>query len=202
MLKARANGFLNPGLSLEGQEQAQRLRDRLIFTGEIQAEVLISSTLQRARETAEIIAPVWGLPIVYEDGICEWNNEDSPTAYENFVTRLKTTPHDQRTFVAPSPACESWAAFQFRAFTALNQIVTMYEGKRIVVVCHGGIIEAAFLLFSGLGISRFTPIILASDYTSLTVWRRVKGELLPDRWMLERFNDSAHLVNFDRKTMT
>ena len=44
------------GLTERGVAQADRLRERLA-QGEIAADVLIASTLPRARQTAEIIAP-------------------------------------------------------------------------------------------------------------------------------------------------
>src|SRR5258708_16638302 len=53
-------------LSPLGVTQAEHLRDRLAATGEIAADVLISSTFIRARQTAEIIAPALGLPIVFD----------------------------------------------------------------------------------------------------------------------------------------
>ena len=49
-------------LSELGVRQAERLRDRLAATGEIRADVLISSTLLRASQTAELVAPALGLP--------------------------------------------------------------------------------------------------------------------------------------------
>src|SRR5947207_12992072 len=58
-------------LSPLGIKQAERLRDRLAATGEIQADVLISSTFLRAKQTAEIIAPAFGLPITWEEDVQE-----------------------------------------------------------------------------------------------------------------------------------
>src|SRR5260370_24121266 len=58
-------------LSPLGITQAQRLRDRLAATGEILADALISSTLIRASQTAEIIAPALGLPISFDDEVQE-----------------------------------------------------------------------------------------------------------------------------------
>ena len=52
------------GLSPLGRKQAEALAARLARTGEISADVLVASTMRRAVETAEIIAPALGdLPI-------------------------------------------------------------------------------------------------------------------------------------------
>ncbi len=65
----------NSGLSLIGVRQAERLRDRLAATKELHVDALISSPLRRAKETAEIIAPALGLPVlmtmVSKDSILE-----------------------------------------------------------------------------------------------------------------------------------
>jgi Histidine phosphatase superfamily (branch 1) len=50
------------GLSPVGINQAERLRDRLATTNDLQVDVLISSPMRRARETAEILAPLAGCP--------------------------------------------------------------------------------------------------------------------------------------------
>ncbi len=66
----------NSGLSPLGITQAECLRDRLAATCEIQADVLISNTLKRAWETAEIIAPALKLPVIPDDEIQELNFGD------------------------------------------------------------------------------------------------------------------------------
>src|SRR6266566_4735679 len=54
-------------LSPLGILQAARLRDRLAATGEIAADAFLSSTVARARQSAEIFARALGLPIVFDD---------------------------------------------------------------------------------------------------------------------------------------
>src|SRR4051812_50178756 len=62
---AQVEGFVSGhntcrGLSDLGFRQVQALRDRLASTGEIQADVLLTSILPRAIQTAETIAPAIG----------------------------------------------------------------------------------------------------------------------------------------------
>src|SRR5215218_610345 len=60
------------GLSDRGRRQAEALRDRLVATGEIRADVLMASVLPRAVETAEIMAPaLGGLAVEQECDLCE-----------------------------------------------------------------------------------------------------------------------------------
>ena len=63
------------GLSPLGVQQAQALCDRL-QRGEIQADALLASTLPRARQTAEIIAPALNLPIIFDDELHELRTGD------------------------------------------------------------------------------------------------------------------------------
>jgi probable phosphoglycerate mutase len=182
----------DPGLSPEGETQATRLRDRLTASMEIPADVVITSTMKRAKETVAILAPAFKQPVLHNEALCEWNNEDTPETWEGFAEKLRRLPRDQTPFIRPSPVCESWAEFMLRACNAIMQITLEHAGKNIVIVCHGGIIQASFLLFFGLSTTQFASAGLDPAYTSITHWQRIPG-LWGERWILERFNDTAHL---------
>lgn len=85
--------YSNQGLTPLGVRQAERLRDRLA-TGEIKADVLIASPLPRARQTAEILAPALGLPVVLDAAVEEWRNEDGSLSPNEFMERVMRTPGD------------------------------------------------------------------------------------------------------------
>jgi Histidine phosphatase superfamily (branch 1) len=62
-LEGLENGtYQDLGLSPEGIRQMERLRDRLTMTGEIKADVLLASPMQRAKASADILALALGLP--------------------------------------------------------------------------------------------------------------------------------------------
>src|SRR5437016_5081477 len=67
----------NTDLSPLGIKQAEHLRDRLAATSEIVADVLIASTMLRAKQTAEIIAPALGLPIIFDSDVEEWRDGEA-----------------------------------------------------------------------------------------------------------------------------
>ena len=183
------------GLTPLGVSQAERLRDRLGLTGEIQADVLIASTLPRARQTAELLAPVLGVPVTLEAEIEEWRNEDGSLSPEEFIERARHIPDGQMPFFRWIAGCENWLEFSIRADSALNRIVREHEGKTIVVVCHANIIEASLALFFGVSGAPLQRLNVLPGHTSITHW--VKEVLLPgflSEWMLERYNDRSHLV--------
>src|SRR5947208_17188199 len=60
------------GLSDTGRLQVECLRERWARTGEVEADVLMSSVLRRARETAAILGPALGdLEVVEDCDVCE-----------------------------------------------------------------------------------------------------------------------------------
>lgn len=187
------------GLTPLGVTQAERLCNRLGRTGEIQADVLIASPLPRARQTAEILAPVLGLPVTLDAEVEEWRNEDGSLSPEEFVERARTIPDGQMPFFRWVEGCENWLEFSIRADSALNRIVREQDGKSIVVVCHANIIEASLALFFGVSGAPLQRLNVLPGHTSITHW--VKAGLLPgflSEWMLERYNDRNHLVESSR----
>ena len=188
-------------LSPLGVQQAERLRDRLDATQEIRADVLISSTMNRARHTAEIIAPALGLPITFDEEVEEWRDGN----YENMTqeerqTQFKKTPLAEWPYIRIAPGAETWAEFNLRMGTALNRITQEYVGKTIVIVCHGGIIDGSFQLFFGLSTLQFPSALLGGTRnTSITHWRKDASEeySIPPTWFLEKYNDSMHLYDIN-----
>ncbi len=184
--------LIDRGLSDKGREQVELLRDRLAATREIAAEVLISSTMLRAQQTAAIIAPTLGLSVIHDDEMQEWRNTDGNITPEEFDAILQAPPLDQRIFRQFVPDGETWVQFMFRACHALNRLTQEHAGKTIVIVAHGGIIQAAFTLFCEFSTMRIPPIAVDPTYTSITHWRKIAGKT-GDKWLLESYNDTFHL---------
>ncbi len=189
------------GLSPLGIKQAERLRDRLAATGEITPDVLIASTMLRAKETAEIIAPALGLPIIFDDEVQEWRAGEpkdlKKVGVEEFRRRFNAVPFDQKPFLQTLPSAETWVQFMLRATTALNRIIHEHEGKTIVIVCHGGIIDCSVTFFFGMSTLHFPRAYFNTHNTSLTHWYKSTFEILPPGWVLERYNDVMHLRDID-----
>lgn len=186
------------GLSKLGVEQATRLRDRLLATKEIKADVFIASNIPRARQTAEIIAPAIGLPLLLDEEVQELRpGEADGLPGREYEERYSAYERNPSAFVKVSPGGESWPEFVLRASRALDRITTEHAGKTIVLVCHGGIVHSSFLYF--FGVSTFiTPAIveLETKNTSITHWQRGKfyrkdPALL--QWRLIGHNDDFHL---------
>ncbi len=182
--------YCDLGLSTEGVKQAERLRDRLVRTGEIRPYVLIASTMRRAHETATILAPVLDQPIILDEDVEEWRNEDGSLSPEEFITRWQQVPETQRPFFRWVPGCENWLEFSVRVQLALNRILQEYEGKTIIIICHANVIEASFVYFFGHFGATIQRAPIDAEHTSITHWIKRTDEQV---WFLERYNDYYHL---------
>ncbi len=191
----------NTELSPLGIKQAERLRDRLAATGEIAADVLIASTMLRAKQTAEIIAPAFGLPILFDSEVEEWRDGTTEERkVEEYRAKFDAASFDQKPFMHVVPDAESWVQFMLRAGTALNRITQQYASKTIVIVCHGGIIDCSFISFLGMSTLQFPKAFFNTHNTSITHWIHDSYLGLPPSWILERYNDAMHLRDINSPT--
>lgn len=182
------------GLTILGRAQAERLRDRLA-TGEIAADVLIASSLPRARETAEIIAPALNLPILLDDDLHELRvgPDADGLSLEEYTRRFGWVEISDNPLTPVDPGGESWARFMLRVGETLTRIAQDYRGKTVVIVCHGGIVDGSLVHFFGMNAHAFPTARLHTLNTSLTHWTYScrKGKW---HWRLNAYNDSHHLA--------
>ena len=177
------------GLSDLGRRQAERLRDRLITTGELAPDVLIASNFRRAIETAEAIVPAFsGRLIEIDAGFGEHDpgpDIDGMT-FDAYVERFGT-PDWTDPNCDVFPGGETIAAFHARVGNVLANAIAAHLGASIVVACHGGVIDATFRQLlrtaSTGGFELHTLNASITEFTSVA-----SGE-----WRLKRYNDVAHL---------
>jgi probable phosphoglycerate mutase len=181
------------GLSDEGRRQAEVLRDRLARTGELSdAAVLYASVLPRAVETAEIIAPaLGGLDVVQECGVCEVHPGEADGLTWDEFRRRYGDPQPDAFFSRWAPGAESWSEFMARVGTTLLDLAGRHPGETVVIACHGGVVEAAFVALGHLPLQK--PFSTFVTNTSLTEWR-APADGGDRRWHLARYNDAAHLA--------
>jgi len=194
------------GLTDRGVLQAKALYERLSRTGELaKATTILTSVLPRAIQTAEIIAPALGdLPVEQHCDLCEIHpGEADGLTWEEFGTRYRPEGLASGNPYTPmTPDGESWAGFFTRVGDALLRAAADHAGETVVVVCHGGVVEATFATLGNLPLRR--PFDVRIVNTSLTEWsyEPAEGDLgnaghRLARWRLDRFNDSAHLAGLD-----
>ncbi|HKP51649.1 MAG TPA: histidine phosphatase family protein [Chloroflexia bacterium] len=180
-------------LTAEGVKQAERLRDRLATTGEIKADALLASSYPRARQTAEIIAPALGLPVILEDDLQEWRPGDNGGMYwDEYIEKYGRDDPFREPFRTTAPGGEYWSQFMLRVISILHRIAHEYEDKSIVLVCHGGIVDGSLISFFGLSALYRPHLSLDTDNTAITHWKHFQENGAP-RWQLMKYNDALHL---------
>jgi probable phosphoglycerate mutase len=182
------------GLTARGVAQTRALAARLERTGELaDATSLWTSVLARAIETAEIIATALparlGVPRQSCD-LCERHPGEADglswAEYEQRYQRSSLPGEDPE--MPLSPGGESWIEFVRRASAALVDLAQRHPGQLLVVVAHGGVIDASMITFLGIP-AHGASVRLHVENTSITEWWHT-GRI----WRLVRYNDAAHLA--------
>lgn len=184
------------GLTELGIAQVEALARRLVATRELaQPTALLASTLPRAVQTAELLAPaLGGLPVVRDRELCEMHpGEGDGLSWAQWVQRygefdLEAEPHRPL-----APGGESWVDFEERVLRVLSRVVRDHAGGEVVVACHGGIIGGSLALLLGLPGQGPRRAVGEVRNSSITEWNVLVGPGSALRWSLVRFNDAAHL---------
>jgi probable phosphoglycerate mutase len=179
------------GLTERGRGQAVALRDHLAASGRVHADVLLSSVIPRAIETAEIIAPGLGIEtFARECDLCEVHTGVADgLEWAEWGRRYGSFDMEAEPDRAFAPEGESWNSFHVRVHDVLGRLARDYEGCTVVAVCHAGVIQAALRIL--LGIDRLTGTRVAPTNTGLS---ELEWEPLPGRWTLHTFNEAVHLL--------
>ncbi len=180
------SGVQTPGLSEEGVEQALRLGSWL--KGE-DVDVLVTSPMRRAVETAQILAEQMGRGVdATVDGLREWDTDLPPTAY---VPVEEMGPRDPRAVAMAEGRYDDFVpqldreAFRARVAGAVDEVFTRWPVDRVAAVCHGGMLNAA--IGGVLGVPALFWV--NPGYTSVSRLRRVPG----GRTVVLSVNETAHL---------
>lgn len=127
----RYQGHADPPLNEKGRAQALELARELAV---IQFDVVYTSDLRRAAETARIIVDGRDVPLHEDAGLREidvgsWSGLTRPEIEERFPGAAE---HDG----------ESREAHLARVRAAVERIAARHAGERILIVSHGGSIRA------------------------------------------------------------
>jgi probable phosphoglycerate mutase len=138
----------DPALTARGREQAERLASWLAAEP---IDVVLSSPQRRARETAAPIALAHGVEVQIAPGLVEYDSKsDSYIPMEEL--RERNDPHLMAMYQGrwEEFGAEPADVFRARIAATVDEIVTTHAGRRVVAVCHGGVINVAFAIALGL----------------------------------------------------
>jgi probable phosphoglycerate mutase len=185
------------GLTAHGRRQAEALRDYLGESDRVRPDVLVTSIIPRAIETAEIIAPVFGLEIsARECDLCELHTgEADGLEWAEYTARYGSFEMDAEPDRVFAPEGESWNSFHERVRGMLERLAHDHAGQTVVAVCHAGVIVASMRLLLGVSQPGATTR-LRPTHTGLTEWEH---DPVVDQWTLRVFNEASHLLRLHRE---
>jgi 2,3-bisphosphoglycerate-dependent phosphoglycerate mutase len=179
--RENTDGPADPELAPEGHAQSTHLGDYLAIE---HIDAIYSSPLKRAIQTAEPLCALKNTSPVVVDGVAEFDqhsNEYIP------VEELKAA-NDPRWLEMVKGG---WGAdevphdFKDRVITSLEEIINENRGSRVVVTCHGGVINEYLAHILRLDVSQF----FYPNYTSI---HRIAASSSGHRSILS-VNETAHL---------
>ncbi|MDQ2725858.1 MAG: histidine phosphatase family protein [Actinomycetota bacterium] len=176
--EGRFQGQADPPLDVTGWAQAARLATEV--TG-LRPDVLVSSDLLRARQTATVLSRAWGLEIVFDSDLREidlggWEGLYHHQAAERFPEeyRLWSEGGDP-----PRGGGETEARGGTRAAASLHRIVDAAPGSAtVVVVSHGLVLRSAMGVLAEegtIGPSGVPPHLGNGQWVALEVAAAVAG---------------------------
>jgi broad specificity phosphatase PhoE len=184
-------------LSDRGWEQARGLGRRLEGHG---LELIVASTMTRARETAEGIAQVLDLPIETDPDLHEYKQSDAfydtmpPVAELGMLSWMPQSPRDHA-----EPGAESFDEAVGRVHRARARLEERAR-QRLVVVSHFNFLHfflGVVLFGDAFGPEHLIPLHQASHAnTGITIFEkrtRVLDGFDLSGWGLTTWNDQAHL---------
>lgn len=135
-VEGRYQGQADPPLNEKGLAQSRQLAAELRGVG---IEVLYTSPLLRARQTAEILAEDLGIPLHTEPRLMEINQGEWQTRlraeieslYPDLFGRWETEPWE----VTP-PRGEHLSQVQKRVDDAVDEILARHPGEKVGLVAH------------------------------------------------------------------
>lgn len=187
----RLQGHIDIPLNAEGERQAGALARALAAES---LDVIVSSDLQRARQTAQAVADQY-------DGKVHTDANLRERCYGVFEGMLYTEVEQQypadfalwqaRDIDAVMPAgdrvAESFRQFYERAIGAISRWAVEHPGKTIAIVAHGGVLECAYR--EAVGMQLDSPRDFQVKNASINRFHYADGKLALDSW-----GEVAHLA--------
>lgn len=131
----RIRGWKDVPLSADGREEAKRLGHKLANSGDL-PDVIVSSDLCRAEETAKIISQITGVPVA------ENNRSFRPWNVGKYAGQLSKdaipilADYAEHQPATKLPDGESFNDFRVRFFNGLRDALRTYPGKLAIVTHH------------------------------------------------------------------
>lgn len=191
--EARWQGQADYPLTDVGRAQARALAERW-KTERMKFDFVISSPLQRARETAEIIAQVLAMPVELDPLWLERDNGEfagltAQEVRENFIHPPFITPYDPVGGIGEG----DWELF-LRAGQALQSLLKR-EPAKYLIVSHGGLLNQ--FMHAVVGVAPQANNAGTRFRFGNTAFAQLVYYPHQHRWAIDKLNDHVHWLDTD-----
>ena len=186
----RMQGHLDIALNAVGRRQADRLAAALRGAG---PHVVISSDLQRARDTAQAVAQACSVELIidaacrercfgaFEGLLYDEIGAHFPAAHAAWQARDIDARYPPGTQVA-----ETLREFSQRAIAGVLMHAQRHAGKKIAIVTHGGVLDCIYRFSTGMALEKKRDVDIGN--ASVNRFRYEQGALRLLQW-----GDISHL---------
>lgn len=167
---SKRGGWSNHSLTDEGLKQSKKLAQRF-NDNKCNAEIIFSSDLLRAKQTAEVLAKNLNLDIEYISDFREVNNGDLAGMDNDAADKLYPNLYWRKLeWEQHYPNGENPKEFYERINTAWDKLISSNH-KSIILVTHGGVINVIMHLVNGVEYSNKnnTYKVGTADYIEIEV---------------------------------
>lgn len=183
----RMQGRTDIPLNERGRRQAELVAKRLEGSS---WDGIVSSPLSRVMGVSLAIARAIGYP--------EQRIVKRPDLVERGFGEAEGMTLAERTerfgLDAPIPGIEPYEELDRRVMNALREIEAQFRSKRVLVVAHGGVVNAALEQLAGDEYGHGKSFIANVSLTTIQVHR--------DEWVVDMVNDYSHLLGTEFEPIT
>lgn len=186
-VERRMQGQSNSDLTPLGVKQAEALGKRL---ADERIDIIYTSPLQRAYDTASLIRGQRDIEIKTHDGLMElflgpWQGRLLAEVTEEFPDEIDKFWNRPEQF--DREGCENYYQLLKRASDTIAEIAEAEEGKNVLIVTHGIVLKTLRSYFQYQGIDEINNYAQSPQSTSLNIVEKRDG-----RWNVLLWNDTAH----------
>jgi len=142
------------------EEGRRQVESAIPLARALAPNLIVSSPLARARQSAEIIGHGVGIAEIIEDprlSEVEYGRWEG-MVYDDLVRDTHYIHYRERPLEEPTPGGETMHDVQSRGVAAVCHTIAANRGKRVLFVSHGDIIRTVLCHFMRLGLENFRRI--------------------------------------------
>ena len=189
-------GYVDAGLTALGQRQAAAMARWL--ENNTRLEALYTSTMARTLETTAYVAAACRLTARPDDRLREFGNcyiDGTPVPPEAMPIKYPEWWGTTRPYTPLGERMESWVLFRLRVGAFLEDVVSQHPNGEpdatVAVICHGGVIDAAFEYAFNVG--PYRRVEIWTHNTGIVHWE-YRSESGREPWRLHAHDLVQHLI--------